>query len=266
MRHSVGVAHRCAHPQVVTIGPHRQTVRVTADAVPDLGTILSVWAHPDDETYGCAGIMAASVRAGRRVVCVTATRGEQGSTNPDRWPPGPDLAAVRTAELEACLAELGVDEHHWLDYPDGGCADADQREATERIAALVAEVRPDTILTFGPDGGTWHPDHIAVSKWATAASDGTGAAVHYASTTPEWLDMMSSFMDASVVMMADKQPLAHPREQLSIHVVLDGELLEMKYRAMLRQQSQIEPMMALIGEDNLRRMLAEESFRDAGLG
>src|SRR4249919_2707816 len=59
------------------------------------GTILSVWAHPDDETYLAAGLMAAAVQAGQRVVCVTATRGELGSTDPDRWPPGEAVAASR---------------------------------------------------------------------------------------------------------------------------------------------------------------------------
>ena len=81
---------------------------MTATDIPDLGTILSVWAHPDDESYCCAGLMATAVRRGRRVVCVTATRGELGSTDPDRWPPGQPLADVRTKELAACLAEMGV--------------------------------------------------------------------------------------------------------------------------------------------------------------
>src|SRR3954449_1481005 len=71
----------------------------------DLGTVLSVWAHPDDETYLCAGLMADAIRRGNRVVCVTATRGELGSTDEERWPPGPALAEVRTQELMAALAE-----------------------------------------------------------------------------------------------------------------------------------------------------------------
>ncbi len=94
-----------------------------------LGTILGVWAHPDDETYLCGGLMARAVRAGDRVVCVTATRGELGSPDEERWPSGPELAAVRTAEMETALAYLGVTEHHWLDYPDGGCGDVDQNDA-----------------------------------------------------------------------------------------------------------------------------------------
>ena len=124
-----------------------------------LGSILSVWAHPDDETWLCAGLMARAVAAGDRVVCVTATRGELGSPDEERWPSGAPLAAVRTAEMQRALAILGVTEHHWLDYPDGGCADVDQDEAVRRVTALMAEMQPDTVLTFGPDGMTGHDDH-----------------------------------------------------------------------------------------------------------
>ncbi|MDT4997130.1 MAG: mycothiol S-conjugate amidase, partial [Pseudonocardiales bacterium] len=114
-------------------------------AAADLGTILSVWAHPDDETYLCGGLMARAVRNGSRVVCVTATRGELGSPDEARWPSGQPLAAVRTKEMDAALAVLGVTEHHWLDYPDGGCADVDQAEAVRRVTELMADVRPDTV-------------------------------------------------------------------------------------------------------------------------
>ena len=71
------------------------------DSLTRLGTVLVVWAHPDDETYLVGGLSAALTDAGQRVVCVTATRGEAGGTDPD-------LADIRTAELETALALLGV--------------------------------------------------------------------------------------------------------------------------------------------------------------
>jgi LmbE family N-acetylglucosaminyl deacetylase len=241
-----------------------QNPPVTSSAnIPDLGSILSVWAHPDDESYACAGLMAASVRAGRRVVCVTATRGERGSTDESRWPNGPQLAEVRTKELAASLAEIGVREHHWLDYPDGGCAEADTPEAIARIRAIAEQVQPDTVLTFGPDGGTYHPDHMTVSAWVTEAVRGMPVQLHYASVTPQWRERVYSFVDPSAVMMADREPLVHDVDELSIHVVLEGELLEMKYRAMLCQESQVGPLLSMAGEEGFRHVLAEESFRDA---
>lgn len=229
-------------------------------AFPDLGTILSVWAHPDDEGYCCGGLMADAIERGGRVVCVTATRGELGSTDEARWPPGPPLADVRTVELANALRELGITEHIWLDYPDGGCADVDPAAAIARLRAVVEDVQPDTVLTFGPDGATYHPDHIAVSGWTTAAVAGTGAALHYNATTPEWGDFMARFVDPAMVMMADKEPPVTPVEQLSMHVRLTGELLDRKHRAMLQQESQVGPLLELLGPDNYRLMLAEEAF------
>ena len=60
------------------------------DGMDDLGTLLGIWAHPDDETYLSAGLMARRSVDGRRVVCVTATRGEGGSMDEERWPPDDD--------------------------------------------------------------------------------------------------------------------------------------------------------------------------------
>ena len=234
-------------------------------SVPVLGTILSVWAHPDDESYCCAGLMAEAVRAGHRVVCVTATRGELGSTDPDRWPAGPQLAAVRTQELAACLAEIGVTEHIWLDYPDGGCADVDPAEPIARLKEIVDELQPDVALCFGPDGGTYHPDHIATSNWTTAALEGTDTRLLYASVTRHWQDAMEQFIDPQMVMMTDDPPLVHEPEDLAVFAVLEGELLDMKYRAMRCQESQIGPIIGLVGDDMYRRMLSEESFRDGRL-
>ena len=134
-----------------------------------LGTILGIWAHPDDEAYLSGGLMALARANGQRVVCVTATRGELGTADPVAWPPD-RLAAERTRELAECLAILGVHEHHWLDYRDGGCAAADAPTAISRLAELVAQIRPDTVLTFGPDGLTGHPDHQAVSAWRAPRS------------------------------------------------------------------------------------------------
>ena len=224
--------------------------------------ILGIWAHPDDETYLCGGLMARAVQSGARVVCVTATRGELGSTDPDRWPAGAALAEVRTRELEDALGRLGVTEHHWLDYPDGGCADVADDEAVARLREIVADVRPDTVLTFGPDGMTGHPDHIAVSRWAVAAAAGFGAQVHFATNTPEWLAEFREPLD-SVGAFMDAEPPCTPREQLSIHLSVDGDLLEVKYAAITAQVSQVGPMLETFDEDFLRAALAEESFRSA---
>jgi LmbE family N-acetylglucosaminyl deacetylase len=228
-----------------------------------LGTILGVWGHPDDETYLAAGLMARAARAGDRVVCLTATRGELGSPDEQRWPSGPALAAVRTEELMAAMAELGVSEHHWLDFPDGGCAGVDQAGATRRVTDIMATVRPDTVLTFGPEGMTGHPDHRAVCAWATAAFAAVapaGARLGYATQTPDWLARFRPRMDEANVFMGAEPPCTPP-DQLLFHLQLDGDLLETKLRAIRRMTSQVEPLVAFLGEDFFREGLAEEAFR-----
>src|SRR5438046_2973350 len=112
-----------------------------ADPAARLGTILGVWAHPDDETYLSAGLMAAAARSGGRVVCVTATRGERGSWDEERWPSA-TLGDVREDELLRSLAILGVSDHRFLGYADGQCADVATDEAIAKVAAVIEEVRP----------------------------------------------------------------------------------------------------------------------------
>jgi LmbE family N-acetylglucosaminyl deacetylase len=228
--------------------------------MPDLGTILGVWAHPDDEGYLSAGIMADAVRHGNRVVCVTATRGE--AADPDRWPPA-ELAQIRALEMANCMAILGVTEHRWLDYPDGGCADVDAEEAIARIVALIEEVQPDAVLTFGPDGGTGHPDHIAVSNWteAAVARASTDSALYFSTNSDEWADRFEeAAIEMGVMMGAESLPRT-PKAEMAILVNLDGELLDLKERAMCAQATQVNDLRDAMGHDLYREILREEAFR-----
>ncbi len=227
-----------------------------------LGTILGIWAHPDDETYLCGGLMARAALAGDRVVCITATRGELGSPDEARWPSGAPLAAVRTRELESALAELGVTEHHWLDYPDGGCMSVDQDDAVRRVSEVMAEVRPDTVLTFGPEGMTGHDDHKCASNWATEARRKVApdAVLGYATKTPEWLARFRARLDEQNVFMGSEPPMT-PADECLILEDFRGELLDVKLHAMLAMTSQIEPLIAALGQDFFRQGMSEEAFR-----
>jgi LmbE family N-acetylglucosaminyl deacetylase len=228
----------------------------------ELGTILGVWAHPDDETYLSAGIMARSIAEGDRVVCVTATRGEAGSLDEERWPPA-TLASVREAELIAALAALGVTEHEWLDYPDGGCDQIPAEEAVIKIGAIFDEVKPDTVLTFGPDGMTGHPDHKTVSAWTTTAFEQTakrGATLHYATVTPGWMETVGTQFDRFNVFFAGR-PSITPVDELSIRFEMDGALLDQKFRAVATQVSQSEAMIRELGRDFFDASQRGEYFR-----
>jgi LmbE family N-acetylglucosaminyl deacetylase len=229
-----------------------------------LGTILGVWAHPDDETWLSAVHMLRAVRAGDRVVCVTATRGELGSTDPERWPAGDQLATARTAELETALGVLGVKEHHWLDYADGGVPDVPSDEGVGRVLGFLRDVRPDTVLTFGPDGMTGHDDHVTVSRWVDEAvaqlDPQERPQVLWATNRQEWLDRWHPELEALGVYMGAQPPVT-PEAQMRSHIEHDDEERDLKYRALTSQVSQIEPLVQAFGPDRFREALSEESFR-----
>lgn len=228
----------------------------------ELGTILGVWAHPDDEAYLTAGLMARAVRNGSRVVCVTATRGEGGSMDEEKWPPE-KMGEVRTAELERCLAILGVDEHEWLDLPDVDMDTGLPEEGYARVRDLVSSVQPDTILTFGPDGMTDHAAHKDVSRWAAQAhreAGKPGSKLHYATVTPEWAEEFLPIWEPFNVFRPGTPPIT-PREELSIDYQLPPEINELKVKAILEHVSQVGFIVEAVGEDVWWKEMSFEAFR-----
>jgi LmbE family N-acetylglucosaminyl deacetylase len=226
----------------------------------ELGTVLAVWAHPDDEAYLAGGLMALAADAGCRVVCVTATRGEHGTADRLRWPPA-RLAAVRERELAASLAALGVKEHHWLGIEDGSCAAASPIGPVATIARLIREVGADTVVTFGPDGMTGHSDHRAVSRWTTqawAVSGARGRLLH-ATSTATFARRFRSVHERFAV-FDPGLPGVSPEADLALHLSLGGELLDRKVAALRAQASQTAGLITAMGEDLFREWCAEESF------
>lgn len=114
-------------------------------------TLLGIWAHPDDEAYCSSGLMAQVREGGGRVVVVTASRGEHGTADPGTWPPA-RLGPLRERELEQSLAEVGVHEHRWLSHRDGELERVGVDAGAAELAPILEEMRPDVIVTFGPDG------------------------------------------------------------------------------------------------------------------
>jgi LmbE family N-acetylglucosaminyl deacetylase len=133
--------------------------------------LLAVLAHPDDESLGFGGTLAKYADEGIETYLVTATRGEAGRFGSlGKSGDSVEVARVREAELRAAAAVLGIREVTILGYPDGA---VDQVPAAIAIRAIVSHIRriqPNVIVTFGPDGGYGHPDHIAISQFATAAT------------------------------------------------------------------------------------------------
>ncbi|GAA4904073.1 LmbE family N-acetylglucosaminyl deacetylase [Actinomycetospora succinea] len=221
------------------------------------GTLLGVWAHPDDETFLSSGLILAARERGDRVVLVTATRGEQGTDDPGRWPPE-RLGRLRERELEAALAVLGVDEHRFLGYGDGACTTAAEPLAARAIATVIEEVRPDTIVTFGPDGVTGHADHRAVGRWTTRARNAVApeAELLRAVLAPGFTRRFAAVNDAFGVFMDDPADDVDP----GLHLRLEGDRLDRKIEAMLAQDSQTRRLVDGVGIATFRRWWAEEAF------
>ncbi|HET6380322.1 MAG TPA: PIG-L family deacetylase [candidate division Zixibacteria bacterium] len=146
----------------------------------EIGGLAAVLAHPDDESFGCAGALALAHDAGRNVRLLLATRGEAGS--PPDGMDAADFAQVREEELRCAAAKIGLTEITVLEgYPDGGVADMPFNQLVDEIALWLADRRPDAVITFGAHGVTGHPDHVVVgsaTRWAVERLAETGQAPH----------------------------------------------------------------------------------------
>jgi N-acetyl-1-D-myo-inositol-2-amino-2-deoxy-alpha-D-glucopyranoside deacetylase len=161
---------------------------------PHVPTLMTVHAHPDDETIGTGGTMAKAVADGRRVVLVTCTRGEMGEiVVPEMDTPENHrrLAEIRMGELERAMQALAVTEWENLGYHDsdmmGRAGNADPRsfwkadldEAAGRLVWLIRRLQPDVITTYNAFGGYGHPDHIRVHDVAIRAFPRAGDPAWY---------------------------------------------------------------------------------------
>jgi N-acetylglucosamine malate deacetylase 2 len=138
-------------------------------------TLLLIFAHPDDETFLTGGVACRYASEGDRVVLVTATRGESGKTGDPPVCTPEDLPAVREGELRRAADLLGIADVHLLGYRDRELASAPPEQIREQLVGLIRSTRPQVVVSFDPNGGNLHPDHIAISRFAvdavTAAAD-----------------------------------------------------------------------------------------------
>ena len=130
-------------------------------------TLLVVLAHPDDESFSIGGTLAKFVVEGKHVHLAVATRGEAGIPGKEEA----ETAVIREDELRRACAELGIQQLSFLGFVDGQLAGVRDDMGITRILTLMRQTQPDVVITFGPEGISGHPDHIAVYHWATAAFD-----------------------------------------------------------------------------------------------
>ncbi len=130
-------------------------------------SILLVFAHPDDESFGVSGTVKKYTQQGVPVDLVCATRGEKGARLDVTATI--DTGTAREAELRTAAAIVGIRDIYFLGYIDGELDKADVEEVVNKMTDIIRRIQPEIVITFGPDGISGHSDHIAVGKAATKA-------------------------------------------------------------------------------------------------
>jgi LmbE family N-acetylglucosaminyl deacetylase len=136
-------------------------------------SVLAVFAHPDDESFGLGAILSTFAGLGIETQGLCFTHGEASTLGAS----GIELTVVRAAELTAAAAVLGVSSLRLLSYPDGALSEAPLEELCREVEASAAPVPIDCLLVFDEGGITRHPDHQRASEAALAAGDRLGVQV-----------------------------------------------------------------------------------------
>lgn len=211
------------------------------------GPLLLIFAHPDDESSSVAGTTAKYTQRGVSVDLICATRGEKG-TRLD-VPSDVDTATAREAGLRAAARVTGIRNIYFLGYVDGDLEKARSSELVGRVVDIMRKVQPEVVITFGPDGISGHPDHIAIGRAATVAfeilneSDGGPRKLYYV-TIPQ-----SALNEAGNQDVEDV--ITRPDNEITTIIDISGHL-DTKIRALWAHSSQRDA-----------RWLAE-MFRQAG--
>jgi len=139
-------------------------------------TLLTVLAHPDDESFGLGGTIALYAQKGYNTYYVCATRGEAGTVDAEHLKGFKDTAEMRTDELKRAAKELGLKEVFFLGYRDSGMPGSEDNknpdaqinysldEVAGKVVKYIRELKPEVVLTFDPIGGYKHPDHIHIHR------------------------------------------------------------------------------------------------------
>ncbi|KDN16784.1 mycothiol conjugate amidase Mca [Amycolatopsis rifamycinica] len=162
--------------------------------------LLSVHAHPDDESSKGAATLARYAAEGVDVLVATCTGGERGDVlNPalDTAETWANLPAIRRREMAAAAEILGV-RHRFLGLvdsglpadgeplPDGSFAALPLSEAAAPLVALIREFRPHVVITYDETGGYPHPDHIRTHEVTLEAFTAAADPARYPGSTPPW--------------------------------------------------------------------------------
>ncbi|MBI2919198.1 MAG: PIG-L family deacetylase [Chloroflexi bacterium] len=243
------------------------------------GPLLAVFAHPDDESFAAGGTLACYAAQGVPVYLVCATRGEVGEISDPILATPETLGQVREGELRDACRVLGVHAPLFLGYRDSGMAgtadnnhvsslnQAKPEDVTTRLLELLQQLQPQVVVTFDPNGGYGHPDHVAVHRHTTAAflafNRGKALSRLYYSTIPRSLIrvLVSQAPEDSPFRRLDPNTMGSPDE--SITTVTDvSRYVEVKLRSIACHRTQIQQggPFSELPPDEVARFLGTEHF------
>ncbi len=250
-------------------------------------TLMAVHAHPDDEASSTGGVLARYGAEGVRTVVVTCTNGEFGDS-PGGIKPGDDghdeaeVAEIRLAELRESSKHLGVTDLELLGYHDSGMVEWDYKsrpdafckvplaDVAAQIGGLIERYRPQVVVTYDPDGGYQHPDHVHASRAAIAAAERSGiAAKLYLTAMPisKWRELWSALRDAGAdvpdagsIPPETQQQMEEAERRITTTIDI-RPVLARKHAALMAHGSQIsESWFSKIPPELGERVFGEESF------
>lgn len=189
-------------------------------------TLVAVFAHPDDERI-VGPLLARYAREGHEVHLVIATDGSKGVREHAGVPAGDSLAAARAEESRCATEQLGIHPPILLGLEDAGLASFTSLDSLRRATRRVfRDLDPDAIITFGPEGGTGHPDHrlvgVVVTEVVQSGGEGIPDALYYASLPAERMEQAPA---------ARPEVTAMPERHLSVAVPFTPDDFEAGRRA-----------------------------------
>lgn len=252
-------------------------------------TLLAVFAHPDDEAFGCGGTLARYASEGVRVHLVCATRGESGKITDPGIDSASDVAEVREAELRLACEALGISEPIFLDFHDSGRAErtrhddpkalmnVDELTLEAELRPHVARLAPDVMITFDPHGIYGHIDHLRIHRaataafWSTTAADGRAAQrLFYTCMAAERMRQMQAARERSP--LSDLDPDVYGVAESAFAAVIDvAAFCQHKEQAVAAHRSQVGPTSSFAGmrdgpaQDMWDEMFRRETFTLGGL-
>ena len=198
--------------------------------------LLAIFAHPDDESFLAGGALALAAKR-TSVKVVIATPGQKGRSHIDYEISDKNLGDLRRRETEEAMKALGVEDYVILDYEDGALDRTDEKEITERLAAIVKDFNPASVLTFGPDGITGHRDHIAIGRFATKAVKVHGVQVYWLARPRSQQNLVRSRDWAKTKKYYGEIPPV-PYDESELTCIDVSDVLEVKKKAIASHASQ----------------------------